>query len=149
MNKNQSRVYSAAGAIVALLLVLAGHLLDIREPRLPLERQVAYNWLTLLLSPPAFLLRMTRPDDFIIPSVSFAVYAVILNAIWYSIAGKLCRAFVSGNSALEPAGIAGLAVSRSRTPSAKPAFRQTIRRAERETDRVPEDLVVPTETHKR
>lgn len=88
MNKNRTLTWAAIGAIVAVLLVFLGHILDLRQPRLALEQQIAYNWLTLLLSPAAFLLRLTRPDDFIVPSFPFAVLAVVLNAMWYLVARK-------------------------------------------------------------
>lgn len=68
MKKNRTLVCAAAGAVIAALLIFFGHLLDVRQAVPRLDEQIAFNWLTLLLSPAAFLLRLTRPDDFIAPS---------------------------------------------------------------------------------
>lgn len=143
MNRNRTFVYAAAGALIALLLIVIGHLLDLREPRPPLERQVAYNWLTLLLAPPAFLLRLTRPDDFIVPSATFAFSALILNALWYGIARRLYLALVPGGAALSAALAAGRERSGTRpTTRARSAGGGRIERAG-------EEELVLVETRKR
>jgi hypothetical protein len=90
-NKPSTLRYAAIGAAVSLLLAAAGQRMDSAIPAIPLDQQVFYNWLTVLLSPASFLMRLRDPDGAVVPSVSFVVVAALFNAFWYAFVSRSCR----------------------------------------------------------
>jgi len=82
--KSKVARYAAIGAIVSLLFAAIGHRFDAAVPAIPLNDQVLFNWLTLILAPVSFLLRFNDPDAAIVPGLSFALGAAVLNACWYA-----------------------------------------------------------------
>lgn len=84
MKKPRTVPFAAAGAFLSLLLAAVGHRMDLAVPAIRLDQQVLYNWITLILSPASFLLRLRNPDGPIVPSFFFATAAIALNALWYA-----------------------------------------------------------------
>jgi hypothetical protein len=84
MKKPRTLQFATAGAFISLLLAAVGHRLDLAVPAIRLDQQVLYNWLSLILSPASFLLRLRNPDGPIVPGFLFAGAAIALNALWYA-----------------------------------------------------------------
>jgi hypothetical protein len=97
---------AAVGAFVSLSLAAIGYRLDTAVPAISLDRQILYNWLTLLLSPISFLLRLKEPDSAIVPGIFFVLIAAASNAALYAF---LCWSFSAVRQSLSP----GVAASAS------------------------------------
>jgi len=85
--------FALAGLVVALALQMAGYRMDHAVPRIPLDNQVIYNWLTLFFSPVAFFLRIGSPEGPIVGGwrTFFAVLAS--NAFLYAALYCIAQAF--------------------------------------------------------
>jgi len=81
--------FAIAGLLAGLTLELVGYRLDHLVPRLALENQVIYNWLTLFFSPVAFVLRLANPDGPIVGGWTTFFVALFSNVILYA---AFCRA---------------------------------------------------------
>lgn len=85
--------FALAGVVIALALLLAGCLLDHVAPRVTLENQALYNWLTFFFSPVAFFLRLDNPDAPIVAGWITFFVVLFSNGLLYAASYSLCRAF--------------------------------------------------------
>jgi len=86
--------FAAAGLLVALVLQLAGYSLDHTVPRVTLENQALYNWLTLFFSPMAFFLRLGNPEGPIVAGWATLFIVLTSNAFLYAVLWGTGRAFI-------------------------------------------------------
>jgi len=85
--------FAIAGLLAALALQLVGYRLDHAVPRLALENQVLYNWLTLFFSPVAFFLRLANPDGAIVGGWTTFLAVLISNVVLYAAFCRACQVF--------------------------------------------------------
>jgi hypothetical protein len=110
MKKPRTLQFAAAGASISLMLVAVGYRIDAAVPAITLDQQVLYNWLTLLLSPASFLVRLTNPDAPIVPSAAFAAGVIAINALWYAAARHIYLVIAqptSSNASVSSAALVG------------------------------------------
>jgi len=93
MNKRVFQ-FALAGLLAALALQLAGYHLDHTVPRLTLENQAFYNWLTLFFSPVAFFLRLANPDGPIVAGWTTFLVSILSNAFLFAAFYRACQAFL-------------------------------------------------------
>lgn len=93
-NNKHALQFALAGLLIALVLQLVGYLLDHAAPRLTLENQVLYNWLTLVLSPVAFFLRLGDADGPIVAGWTTFLITLFTNALLYAVFCGVCQALL-------------------------------------------------------
>ncbi len=86
--------FSLAGLLIALALQVAGYLIDHAVPRIALGDQAVYNWLTLLLSPASFFLRLGDPEGPIVAGWSSFLVVLPSNALLYAVSCRAAQAFL-------------------------------------------------------
>jgi len=91
-NKRMSQ-FAFAGLLTALVLQAVGYSMDQAVPHIQLGNQVAYNSLTLFLSPVAFFLRIASPDAPIFKGWSSLLVVLFSNVILYAGLCKFCQIF--------------------------------------------------------
>lgn len=119
MKNKQLFQFAFAGLLAALVLQAVGYRMDLAVTHVHLGNQVAYNWLTLCLTPVAFFLRLGNPDAPLF--AGWSTFAVVLfsNALMYAGFCRFCQIFfarLGEKLALEN----GMTLARSYS---KPAFR--------------------------
>ena len=80
--------FALAGLLIALALEVAGYGMDQAVPRTALGDQAVYNWLTLLFSPFALILRLSNPEGPIVAGWNSFFVVLLANAFLYAL---LCR----------------------------------------------------------
>jgi len=86
--------FALAGLLIALALQIVGYRFDHAVPRVTLERQALYNWLTLLSSPAAFFLRLGNPEGPIVAGWTTFFIVLFSNAILYAAFCRVCQLFL-------------------------------------------------------
>jgi len=84
--------FALAGLLIALALQLKGYQLDHAVPRVALQNQTLYNWLTLFFSPVAFFLRLGKPDVPIVSGWITSLIVIFGNALVYAAFFHFCQA---------------------------------------------------------
>jgi len=146
--KNRTLHFAVSGAGVALSLSIAGRLMDGAAPAIPLDRQLFYNWLSLILSPASFLLRLRDPDGPVVPGLFFVGVSAALNALWYAFAFSVYISLARKRSASLPAAAGGAepGASRRDSPSERLADRYEHRLAAEDSNASGVESAVFTES---
>jgi len=85
--------FGLVGLLTALTLQLVGYRLDHAVPRVALESQMLYNWLTLFFSPVAFFLRLGNPDTPVATGWTTFFIILLSNGLLYAAFCRICQAF--------------------------------------------------------
>ena len=85
--------FAMTGLLLAFALEAWGYAMDYVAPRPLLGDPALYNWLTLLLSPLGFFIRLGNPEGPIVTGWRSFLAVVMSNALLYAVlckAGQLC-----------------------------------------------------------
>ncbi len=99
MKNKRMLQFAIVGLLAAMVLQAVGYRMDQAAPHFKLEDQVFYNWLTLLFSPLAFLLRLHAPDGPIVLNWKFFLVALFGNVILYAAVCKALQVFFRPDTA--------------------------------------------------